>query len=204
MSREHPILFKAPLVRAILAGKKTQTRRIIKPDNCGHYRRFSETSGKAIGWMDEPLLARGFERPHRIGFGDRLWVREAVRAEEMEDGLDGVRYLADGHFEPIENTKEAGEQWVQLNGYRHGDGLVVPSIHAPRWTSRIDLLVTGVRAESLQAISDDDAKAEGVKLYGEGRLQMPAVRDAERAKPKRMGRHPRRRSKRSASETGGW
>lgn len=162
MNQEHPILFKAPLVRAILAGKKTQTRRLIKP----------QPPKSATVWNMADGIARlgalgssGYGDDYRSRWkdGDRLWVREAVKAEEMEDGLGGVRYLADDHFEPIENTDKGCEQFMTLYDYRGGGGFVVPPIHAPRWTSRIELLVTGVRAERLQDISESDAKAEGVE-----------------------------------------
>jgi hypothetical protein len=92
--------------------------------------------------------------------GDRLWVRETCRAEELRDGLDGVRYPADKAFVAIPGS--AADCWIDLNAYRGQKGAVVPAIHMPRWASRITLEVTGVRVERLQEISQDDAEAEGI------------------------------------------
>lgn len=131
---EHPVIFSAPMVRALLAGEKSQTRRLARSP-----------------------LARAVP-------GDRLWVRENCRAEELDDGRDGVRYAADGAWRPIENTPEAGEAWVALFHYRgRGTGRVgnpVPSIHMPRWASRLALTVRRVRRQRLHDITTGDASAE--------------------------------------------
>jgi hypothetical protein len=170
---DRPILFSAPMVRAILAGTKTQTRRVVKPAH------------KA--WMDQPVthqLGEWDKRPLPYGkTGDRLWVRETSRAHELTDkeaeadtfgvierlglevppcGLDGVVYAADNAFREIENSREASERWMKMNAYRGMQGATVPAIHMPRWASRITLEVTGVRVERLQDISEADAMAEGV------------------------------------------
>ncbi|TAN06137.1 MAG: hypothetical protein EPN38_09385 [Rhodanobacteraceae bacterium] len=153
--REHPILFSAPMVRAILDGLKTQTRRVVRLNDAGRVAR----AGKQ--WHpDDPdaVLACPFGQP-----GDRLWVRETCRAEELESGLDGVRYVADRAFMGIKNTQEAEWAWADLNAYRGKGGAVVPAIHMPRWASRITLEVTGVRMERLQDISEADATAEGAR-----------------------------------------
>lgn len=164
--RERPILFQGAMIRALLAGLKTQTRRAVQDQ---------------LGLLPSPATVR----PHHDGTtritaywgavhrvcpygqpGDRLWVRETCRAEELPDGADGVRYLADDHFRPIEDAKGAADQWVALHHYRGGNGggrlgLVVPGIHMPRWASRITLEITEVRVERLQDINEADAKAEG-------------------------------------------
>jgi hypothetical protein len=134
--RERPILFSGPMIRALLAGQKTQTRRV------------------AIG-INPTLLASGATHEQianaaRCPYGqpgDRLWVREAwgqsarcrtlYRASEEE-----WRAVA----------KE--EQWVSMPAWK-------PSIHMPRWASRITLELTDVRVERVQEISDDDCDAEG-------------------------------------------
>jgi len=90
-------------------------------------------------------------------------VRETCRAEAIDDeGLCGVRYVADKQFMPIENTREASDRWVQLYWYRGMEGATVPPIHMPRWASRITLEITDVRVERLQDISEDDCLAEGI------------------------------------------
>jgi hypothetical protein len=174
---ERPILFSAPMVRAILEGRKSQTRRILKPQpfDDGYFEgavyldrvwvdgdaRFSAT---AVGGDVRECIVRT-----RFAVGDRLWVREACRAEEMPDGIDGVRYAADGAWQVIENTPEASDAWAKLYHYRGrgkgGIGNPVPSIHMPRWASRITLEVTAVKVERLQDISETDATAEGCRHH---------------------------------------
>jgi hypothetical protein len=108
--------------------------------------------------------------------GDRLWVRETCRAEEV-DGVDGVRYVADNHFKMIENTREASDAWVNLYHYAKRRGASVPPIHAPRWVSRLLLEIVAVRCERLQNISEVDARDEGADRglllpYGIGDWQL--------------------------------
>lgn len=148
--KERPIIFRAEMVRAILAGRKTQTRRIVKPLHM------------ATVYAEQfPILAMcPYGSP-----GDRLWVRETCRAEAIDDEwLCGVRYVADGQFMPIANTRDASDRWVQLYWYRGMEGATVPPIHMPRWASRITLEITDVRLEQLQDISGMDAKREGVSV----------------------------------------
>ena len=145
---ERPIIFSAPMVRAILDGRKTQTRRVLKPQPV-----------QAAGPFSDVLIG-GDRHPYRVG--DTLWVREACRAEELPDGRDGVRYEADQAWREIEPTREAADEWLTLLHYGKRRGVRVPSIHMPRWASRITLRVTGVRVERLHDISEQDAIAEGV------------------------------------------
>ncbi|KVW08510.1 hypothetical protein LGM63_05490 [Burkholderia cepacia] len=98
--------------------------------------------------------------------GDRLWIRETCRADELDNGLDGVRYPADGAFRAIEDSSDAAGRWVELYAYRGQTGATVPAIHMPRWASRITLEITSVRAERLQSISESDARDEGVTIEG--------------------------------------
>lgn len=118
--KERPIILSGPMVRAILAGAKTQTRRVVKPQAMGQW---------------GPVVPCPYGRP-----GDRLWVREAWRPVHGGYSDLGARYRAD--FERDQTV------WR-------------PSIHMPRWASRITLEVTGVRVERLQDISEADAQAEG-------------------------------------------
>jgi hypothetical protein len=144
---ERPILFTGPMVRALLDGRKTQTRRAVKPR--GRCSLFDvEPDGSPV-WTDSYILDPGNAewrmRDNRYGVpGDLLWVRENVRAEELSrppqtrpatrrerqamgrttvieldelDCADGVRYLADDEWRRIENTAAAGEAWSALHHY---------------------------------------------------------------------------------------
>jgi hypothetical protein len=135
--RNRPILFSAPMVRAILADRKTQTRRI--------YEGFFLTPDKPCWHLDD--AGRG-GCPYGMP-GDQMWVRETwahpVPGCEFQGG---VSYRAD-HIDPRGDGPAHPMKWR-------------PSIHMPRWASRITLEITGVRVERLNAISHDDAIAEGV------------------------------------------
>ena len=151
--KERPILFSAPMVRAILAGTKTQTRRVVKPGKCPDF-----------GCHMAPGEIAGGEYPERLcpygQTGDRLWVRETFMdllgtgVEHRPDPrglLQRHAYAADhqpGSYGD-EARKSYGLKWK-------------PSIHMPRAASRITLEITGVRVERLQAISEADAVAEGI------------------------------------------
>jgi hypothetical protein len=153
---ERPILFSAEMVRAILKGDKTQTRRVMKPQP-------SFNSGGPIldyggGVMDEVEPHWVLPKICKYGDpGDLLWVREtwklvpasAYRASE------GVHQTSDPNDRDHAAIYRAG--WDRSSG-----GLPWrPSIHMPRWASRITLRITDVRVERLQDISEDDARAEG-------------------------------------------
>ena len=149
MRDDHPILFNGQMVTRILAGQKTETRRVMRP----------QPRGMTGSWRGHELSVSG--RDHRCPYGavgDLLWVRETWRPEELPSGLDGIRYAADDAFVPIRNTREAADAWVEVNTKRAGWR---PSIHMPRWASRITLGVDGVRVERLHAIDQAGAVAEG-------------------------------------------
>lgn len=228
--KEHPILFRPEMVRAILDGRKTQTRRVIKkqPDEDGlsfnlSVNQWHDTSAniykcpygvpgrivdhpKEGGWYDvqweqgdDWVRIWNFEGGECWGWnknddyeayhldtppyafktrGDKLWVRETFCLESsfgfgdidynppFDDGRPVNRLLGDDHFSPY---------WEQAH-YRATDPtpeLVIegmdgpgcrwkPSIHMPRWASRIDLEVVSVRVERPHDISEEDAKAEGM------------------------------------------
>jgi len=168
---ERPILFSGPMVRAILDGRKTQTRRVVKP--C---RQFTD-------WDCMPSDAYGVEphiEPGKFGFlvagdmgytdpvvcpygqpGDRLWVRETWRP--MSFGWNQtcgdcvrVEFAAD-HANMVRAATEA--QYDATHPDRSGSWR--PSIHMPRWASRITLEITGVRVERLQDITAIDVDSEG-------------------------------------------
>lgn len=127
--KERPILFSAPMVRAILNGTKTQTRRACKGQR--------ELSNIHDFQLDRCPYGK---------IGELLWVRETF----LQD-TNGFIYRADGDFEG---------NAVILGGWK-------PSIYMPRWASRINLEVTGIRVERLQDISEEDAIAEGVRITDE-------------------------------------
>lgn len=144
---DKPIIFSGPMVRALLDGTKTQTRRVLKPQpefrgGCGDYHDAEEW-----GWEDEcgaPVSVIDI-CPNGMRKGDRLWVREAVTWVSAW----GWRYRADN--DDLAEKREAGEV-----------GKWKPSIHMPRHASRLTLTVTDVRVQRLQQISEADAVAEGV------------------------------------------
>jgi len=161
------------MVRALIEGKKTQTRRIIKPQpflGCAGETPYFSWNGFTGLWPDDWQIA--IERNIRIAVGDRLWVRESVTRFDKGTCDQHVWYRA-GH-----NTSEfyqmiiadiAGRsdgEWPHVTGPAGGAPYKVPSIHMPRWASRLTLAVTGVKVERLQEISDrgphNDCIAEGM------------------------------------------
>lgn len=151
---EKPILFKADMVRAILDGRKTQTRRILKvqpdeyavmagPGTCELVHDSSEEM------FNSEQLACPYGHPC-----DRLWVRETWRHLDGGAVYDAAGGIVDS-FEP-ETIYRASKP----NSY----GPWRPSIHMPRWASRIQLEITGIRVERLQDISEEDAIAEGIEV----------------------------------------
>lgn len=176
--KESPILFSAPMIRAIQDDRKTQTRRLIRglPDGAEPATLDEWRAAKADPRMADPsprltlfkrhvdpseadgrgVLPSGvFGVPCPFGGpGDRLWVRETWY-DDFQNGEQnpaGIYYRADG--EPHEQGFE------DLDGFAWR-----PSIFMPRWASRITLAVTAVRVERLQNISEEDAKAEGVTPF---------------------------------------
>lgn len=189
--KERGILFSGPMVRAILDGTKTQSRRVMRPQPGLPVSRFRLVSLVPDGkpgypeWQAEDIhsqLVNAF--PHgtdsvksEIGCpygvpGDRLWVRETWQyADWTEEGQPYVRYASDGavlFHEYAGKGEELVDVWADLSDPRNVavDGKAAdrrwrPSIHMPRWASRITLEVTEVRVQRLQEISEEDALAEG-------------------------------------------
>lgn len=159
--KERPILFSGPMVRAILDGRKTQTRRVVKlPPHIKHHEldltRMQDgyPDGVRPIWGDdeEPNLfstRNPFGKP-----GDHLWLKETWRQysrsecacyDDCQCPPSGTVFYRADHDEEI--------KWR-------------PSIFMPRWASRITLEITGVRVERLQEISEEDAKKEGIESEG--------------------------------------
>ena len=144
--KERPILFKAPMVRAILDGAKTQTRRVVKQDRDGLLDCRPTPAWDAF-WK---CVACPYGKP-----GDRLWVRETWRADAWFDG-NAPNDIPDSAYIAYVSGRHA-VAWPAAMGK------VRASIHMPRWASRILLEVTDVRVERLQDISEADAQAEGIE-----------------------------------------
>jgi hypothetical protein len=176
--KEHPILFNAPMVRALLDGSKTQTRRVVRTPASKKV-----TYDLSRAWVDVCQMQQYLHVPFQVNqdyqdttsarihcpygqSGDRLWVRETWCCDdyrvqsgpylEVPGAREALFYRADNEY-PFEAPE--GKFWK-------------PSIHIPRWASRILLEVVSVRVERLQDISEADAIAEGIDSdednYGNG------------------------------------
>lgn len=164
--KERPILFKGPLIRAILDDRKDVTRRLpgLKEINKRPGDYISDGQNESGDWLFRD--AQGCTVIVKCPYGkdgDRLWCRETWRAvERKSDSVDGILFAADEAFIPIENTQAAADRWVEAydNG-KHGKRWR-PSIFLPRWASRLDLDIASIRPERLQDITEDDARREGV------------------------------------------
>ncbi len=156
-AKERPILFSAPMVRAILEGRKTVTRRAVKiqPRTKGDIGSYGQ--GQPFIRHPDPTK-RNPECPYGRP-GDRLWVREAWAADAQLDGI-APRDLSQG--EPIMYPADGSVRQTGCAMISQGRGR--PSIHMPRWASRILLEITAVRVERLQDISEDQAEAEGMNF----------------------------------------
>ena len=180
--KERPILFSGPMVRAILSGTKTQTRRILKLK--WGFDLEERDDGTLWPWAEHPDCDDDVWMPCPQGeIGDRLWVRESGAMHPFAAPEDPAQPWLFRH--DVQATASLGHYWVQRTRapgasysaectreqfLRHACAKVVPSIHMPRWASRISLEITALRAESLQDISDQDAAAEGVATWAPGAL----------------------------------
>lgn len=156
--KERPILFQGDMVNAILEGRKTMTRQIVKRQPKGetsHARYWCEETGE-WEWMYNAITAHpgsGFFCPYGKP-GDRLWVRESWRTETDFDDIYSPSQLST-------STKllfEADADWSTNKTV----GRLRPSIHMPRWASRILLEITDVRIERIRDITLGDIASEGV------------------------------------------
>lgn len=136
---ERPIIFNGDMVRAILRGEKTQTRRPVMPQPDR-----APASVSPLQMFDDARW-RSWKCPFGEP-GDRLWVRETFALGEPP--YFGVAYRADEGDNP-EDVGGERQKWT-------------PSIHMPRYLSRITLEITDINAERVQDITEDDARAEGV------------------------------------------
>lgn len=183
--KERGMIFNGEMVRAILDGRKTQTRRPIKWKQT----RFTEIGEREDGskwpWSEDAEHTCDFWHPCPFGaVGDRIWVRETWATLGNEDGcyVDWEDNLCKGDERSAARIYRAScEQrpgdyglwsipddayWKPHTKEHKFEGAWRPSIHMPRWASRILLEITDVRVERLNAISEEDATAEGVPPAG--------------------------------------
>lgn len=159
--KERPILFSTPMVNAILAGRKTQTRRIVKPSKWEH---------------ENPEYGVSFGKCHFGKVGDILWVKETWQyADWTDDGYPWIRYTADDSIIlrdviPDSWGDRLSDIWAALSASenydidgRAADRKWRPSMFMPRWASRITLEITGISVERLNDITPADCVAEGYK-----------------------------------------
>lgn len=158
--RDRPIIFSAPMVRALLDGRKTQTRRVLKPQ--------PRQTDTGEWYLATPAGFQYLSCPHLVlpyEVGDRLWVREA-HAMLPRTAYRGS--IGTGTIAQIEHPTDGYSAAVFREGFdRSGPPKWRPSIHMPRWASRLTLLVTDVRVQRLRQISEADAMAEGMELDNE-------------------------------------
>lgn len=179
--KERGMIFNGEMVRAILDGRKTQTRRIMAPQPADDIERGIFPNPEVIGWKSSRRHKHGSTTAHFCHYGkpgDRIWVRETwgvVSHTFSDDGLmiDWVpdRPATAIHEMPFGNGYYSGYAiyaadgdftWGDDDGYEDGRSCWKPSIHMPRAASRILLEITDVRAERLNTISEEDARAEGI------------------------------------------
>ncbi|HHI3756769.1 TPA: morphogenetic protein [Klebsiella quasipneumoniae] len=169
--KERGMIFNGEMVRAILDGRKTQTRRPVKfpvhDKNLGCELAGNELAGELSAGN---YLNSAFGKP-----GDRIWVREAYRFPASLDDVSptgvGEMAVATGYRKPwaptfYEFTGTFSDGWkgFETPPKVSDAGKLRPSIHMPRWASRILLEITDVRVERLNVISEEDARAEGVGI----------------------------------------
>ena len=176
--KQRPIIFNTEMVRAILDGRKTQTRRPMQPQPHKEWHPFS---AKAEWYTPTVIDKKGFYQPAKNdvfgvsdedqGFispfgsiGDQLWVRETWYQKghycmPMWDGADDE----DAFWSGTNQAKYFASDRIEKVSHKFGEYFwrKRPSIHMPRWAARIILEVTDVRVERLSDISEQDAKAEG-------------------------------------------
>ncbi len=184
--KERPILFSAPMVRAILDGLKTQTRRVVKPQpstnfmECVKYlddERFCWTGPqrdeKGIplpveqwsgGWPDcSPEFYCPYGKP-----GDRLWGRESFQPLYLDKYADGyesgdIDYTTGKGYQINYVATDGTLEFCDMANDEEISNRIIPSIFMPRWASRINLEITDVRTQHAQDISEEDAFAEGIQ-----------------------------------------
>lgn len=145
-----PIIFSAPMIRALLDGRKTMTRRLAWTEK--------QTNPHVVsrGWEMGPDCTLRRPSPwQRVKPGDRLWSRETAQLRSVgpSKGEIGLSFAADGGMGSV--------YWFVAEKHPFAATRWTPPIHMPRWASRLTLIVTATKIERLQKISNADAVAEG-------------------------------------------
>jgi len=167
MIKERPILFSTDMVQALLAGRKTQTRRIIKPQP-------EKAAYGKVNWKGRELTLNSFSNHSPYGqVGDLLWVREGFHLDKNDQFCDEssthdtFTYKADHYHRDVkrigvnyDNIDLCTEGWYDTDYPEETKWR--PSIHMPKVAARLWLKVINVKVERLDAISDEDAIAEGI------------------------------------------
>lgn len=150
--KERPIMFKAEMVRAMLEGRKTQTRRPVKPQPPKHVAGLRPYYGQPNRWIDAEGSNYEIKCPFGVP-GDRLWVRETWKDFfKRTPENNGCSYLADyGYRLDLVSNEQARLNWKWRS-----------AMFMPRWASRITLEIVSVRVDRVQSITEEDAIAEGV------------------------------------------
>ncbi|MBE4996834.1 hypothetical protein [Klebsiella pneumoniae] len=169
---ERGMIFNSEMVRAILDGRKTQTRRIMAPQPADDIERGIFPNPEAIGWKSSLRHKHGSTTAHFCPYGkpgDRIWVRETFQGPLFDYDLMDSYCKDPTPFEKPEFCVYKADGVPAPEFYDADDELHCcwrPSIHMPRWASRILLEITDVRVERLNAISQENAQAEGMELTG--------------------------------------
>jgi len=142
---DRPIIFSAPMVRALLDGRKTQTRRVLKPQPVCYQNPPSFSWGKFVGEWPDDWFGYGNAIDGALPYapGGRLWVKEAHAFDIEANTVDEREIIWYRATQPVDEV-----HWRS-------------PIHMPRWASRLTLIVTDVRVQRLAEISEEDARAEG-------------------------------------------
>ena len=156
--KERPILFNGEMVRAILDGRKAQTRRMVKPQPIpfGEHSPFTQATLKEhVGkpWMPVGGVFQDAWLKPLGTIGDRLWVREAFRIYNSASEC--------ACYDECKCARMNGKPLYRASDPSPDEDKWAPSIHMPRWASRITLEITGVRVERVQEITEEDVWKEG-------------------------------------------
>lgn len=150
MTSDLPVIMSAPMVQACLDDSKTMTRRLA----WGRQSNWMALGGRCIS--TDPMSFENPSRWQRVKVGDRLWVREMHSFRNCTDADDIQRRISRGQ-DPTLYSTDRTDKYKKFK-WR-------PSIHMPRWASRLTLVVTATKIERLQDISEADATAEGAEIF---------------------------------------